>query len=162
LLGALAALRNSPSVLGPCPDGGYYLIGARLGDRPGHPQLAPIGRNADLIPRLERVFEAARLGGGTALQSTASALTAEGLPPQRLDAWPDIDTAADLANLHASLDRRRPAPRTRAWLAAHAALIAQPPDSVAGRTGAEPITPGRRMLDDSRLDRDPVRASCFD
>jgi glycosyltransferase A (GT-A) superfamily protein (DUF2064 family) len=127
LLGALEALRASPSVLGPCPDGGYYLVGARLGPRAGRPSLGRSRQNQDLVSRLARAYQAAVLGGGTALQSTTGALTAEGLPPRLLEAWPDIDTAADLANLEASLDHRRPAPRTRAWLETHAGLITRSP-----------------------------------
>lgn len=113
---ALAALQDAPAVLGPCPDGGYYLIGFRLES----------GASA-LGSQLDRAFEAARLGGSGAFDSTHRALTAEGLAPAILRPWADIDTADDLAALAASV-RTAPqgtAPATRAWLERYADLVAR-------------------------------------
>ena len=121
LLDALEALRRSPSVLGPSADGGYHLVGARL--RPSawwrlRPGTAPASAT------LASVFGAARLGGGTALATTARALADAGLPSRMLQPWPDIDRAADLKHLAQTLgDDSAGAPRTRAWLVAHPTLV---------------------------------------
>ena len=131
LSAALAALDRSPAVLGPSEDGGYHLVGVRLRTglgirlRTGRPGIrARPASAAPLIARLERVFIGASLGGGSALRTTAGALAAEGIPPRLLAPWPDVDTAAALARLAASLDAADPqAPRTRAWLADHEGLV---------------------------------------
>lgn len=122
LLAALDTLDSCAAVVGPSPDGGYYLVGARVARRrlarPGLPSRRRIG------PRLEAVFGSARLGGDSALTSTTRALRAANLAPQFTDPWPDIDTAADLVALAASLGRDvRTAPHTRAWLAKHGLLV---------------------------------------
>jgi hypothetical protein len=121
LLGALDQLRRTPSVLGPCPDGGYYLVGMRT-DRGGS-----AARHDGLATRVERVFKASSLGGESALRTTARALEAEGAPPTYLAEWPDIDTIADLRHLADSLagttGNEPAAPRTRAWLSAHGDLV---------------------------------------
>jgi glycosyltransferase A (GT-A) superfamily protein (DUF2064 family) len=126
LRAAFDALRTAPTVLGPCPDGGYYLIGVRLGTG-----VAPLG------DRLDRVFAAASLGVRGAFASTRDALTLEGLAPAILEPWADVAVAADLAALAATL--RSPiggaAPATAAWLERHAPLVAG-----STTTGSAPVT----------------------
>lgn len=129
LLGALDILRERAAVLGPCPDGGYHLVGVRLARRwragPVFPGRRPIGA------RLEGVFGTARLGGDSALASTARALAAAGLKPRLSEPWPDVDTAADLGALVASLGQdEASAPHTRAWVLRNGGLA-----------GARPVTP---------------------
>lgn len=135
LLAALDTLGSYPAVVGPSPDGGYYLVGVRVARRrlarPGLPSRRRIG------PRLEAVFGSARLGGDSALTSTTRALCAANLAPQFTDPWPDIDTAADLVELVASLDRDvRVAPHTRAWLLKHGLPLITSAD--------QPTTPAAR------------------
>lgn len=125
LRGALDTLTRCPAVLGPSPDGGYHLVGVRFPPR----RLAALrwpGRaaGADIGPRLAAAFGAARLGGESALASTTRELAAADLRPCLTEPWPDIDTAGDLAALVAGFDGASGgAPRTRAWLARHAALV---------------------------------------
>jgi len=74
-------------VLGPCPDGGYYLIGAK---RP-YPQLfSDIPWSTDTV-LAETLARAARLG-----------LKTELLPP-----WNDLDTFQDLILYHQTYLRRK-------------------------------------------------------
>ena len=73
-------------VLGESEDGGYYLIGMR---RP-HPEL----------------FEGMRWSTPTVLEETLRRARVLGLSSTRLDAWYDVDTAADLARLQADLAAR--------------------------------------------------------
>lgn len=82
-------------VLGPCEDGGYYLIGLR---RPRPELFAGISWSTDRV-LCETVRRAAALG-----------LTLASLPQ-----WYDVDTPADLRRLQASLDGpdAADAPRTR-------------------------------------------------
>ena len=124
LAGALRQLARSASVLGPCPDGGYYLVGVRL------PRSTPwdrkrVRRRWRVAKVLEGVFGAARLGEATALDTTWSGLQAAGLDPVLLGSWADIDTAADLPALVRSCTERPPtvAPATRAWLDINRQLI---------------------------------------
>lgn len=134
LRAALDTLTRCPAVLGPSPDGGYHLVGVRLPRqrlagvgrlgrlvrlvRPGRPGGAGIG------PRLAAAFGAARLGGETALASTTRELAAADLRPCLTEPWPDVDTGADLAALVAGFHGvGGDTPRTRAWLARHAALL---------------------------------------
>lgn len=86
-------------VLGPSDDGGYYLIGLRA------PQPALLRE----VPMSTPTVLADTLALARALH-----LRAELLPP-----WYDVDTAAELAQLAASLRAAPPtvAPRTRAFLA---------------------------------------------
>jgi rSAM/selenodomain-associated transferase 1 len=73
----------SDLVLGPSEDGGYYLIGLR---RP-HPEL----------------FEGMPWSTPAVLEETLRRARALGLSSTRLEAWYDVDTAADLARLQAEL-----------------------------------------------------------
>lgn len=70
-------------VLGPSEDGGYYLIGLR--------RLQP------------KLFEGMPWSTPTVLEETLRRARALGLSAVTLSAWYDVDTAADLARLHADL-----------------------------------------------------------
>ena len=70
-------------VLGPSEDGGYYLIGLR---RP-HPEL----------------FEGMPWSTPAVLEETLRRARALGLSSTRLEAWYDVDTAADLVRLQVEL-----------------------------------------------------------
>ncbi|MBA2701429.1 MAG: DUF2064 domain-containing protein [Chloroflexi bacterium] len=125
---AVAALRDAPAVLGPCPDGGYHLIGLRLAGS-GRPSWLDRSRPGELGRQLDRVFDRTRLGGSGAFEATRRALIAEGLPPATLRPWADIDTADDLAGLAAAMLEVAAdgAPATRTWLNGHADLLAPGP-----------------------------------
>ncbi|MFB3818449.1 MAG: TIGR04282 family arsenosugar biosynthesis glycosyltransferase, partial [Candidatus Methylomirabilales bacterium] len=100
LLQAFAQLHRNPVVLGPCLDGGYYLIGLTR-----------------LIPE---VFRHMPWSTPRVLPETEARLARLGVPWARLPAWHDVDTAADLDRLiHELRDHRgeRRAPRTAAFCA---------------------------------------------
>jgi rSAM/selenodomain-associated transferase 1 len=104
---AFEALERHDVVLGPCTDGGYYLIGLT------RPQ-----------PRLLREVQ---MSQPNVLRDTLVLAEAQGLRAALLPRWYDVDTAEELALLQtelAGLNGRR-ALRTRALLAA-LALTAQP------------------------------------
>lgn len=97
---AFAALEGGADVaLGPAEDGGYYLVGLR---RP--------------CPALFRVA----MSTPTVLAETLAIARREGLAVALLPPWFDVDAAADLARLGASLAECPPEQgrRTRAFLAA--------------------------------------------
>ena len=85
---AVALMRDSGPdlVLGPSEDGGYYLIGLR---RP-HPEL----------------FEGMPWSTPAVLDETLGRARALGLSSTMLEAWYDVDTAADLVRLQADLADR--------------------------------------------------------
>ena len=99
LVEAFSRLERSPLVMGPCPDGGYYLIGmSRL-----VPELfREMPWSTDRVVRLTEE-RAARLG----------------LDIARLPEWHDVDTADDLFRLCRDLrggeQSKRRAPRTAAF-----------------------------------------------
>lgn len=70
-------------VLGPAPDGGYYLIGARV----AHPSL----------------FEGIPWSSGDVLSLTLARAREHGLRCRLLEAWEDVDTAAELVRLQRRL-----------------------------------------------------------
>lgn len=76
---AFSMLRRKDIVLGPTPDGGYYLIGT------GKP-----------CPEL---FEGQRYGGSTVLESTEAAARMAGLQTGRLPELCDVDEPEDLRAL---------------------------------------------------------------
>jgi rSAM/selenodomain-associated transferase 1 len=79
LIDAFARLDDAPVVLGPCPDGGYYLIGlSRL-----VPELF-----RDMPWSTERVVPETEIRAGRL-----------GVEVARLPEWHDVDTAADLGRL---------------------------------------------------------------
>ncbi|HEV2213869.1 MAG TPA: TIGR04282 family arsenosugar biosynthesis glycosyltransferase [Terracidiphilus sp.] len=98
---ALEELRTTGAVLGPCPDGGYYLIGLR--------RAAP------------GLFNGLRLGTEFAFADTLASLLAHGLSCSVLEPCPDIDRPEDLAALKEFLSKnpaaRRLAPHTWRFLA---------------------------------------------
>ena len=84
-LDACASLsRGLDAVLGPCRDGGFYLLGVRR-------------------PLREGTLDHVRWSTADALEDTALALTLAGCTPVRLAPWFDVDDAADLAHLEALL-----------------------------------------------------------
>lgn len=82
---AFALLDQASVVLGPCEDGGYYLIGLRT------PQPVLF---RDITWSTEVVY-----------QQTLERAEEAGLQLATLPGWYDIDTAADLNRLHADLQR---------------------------------------------------------
>jgi rSAM/selenodomain-associated transferase 1 len=78
-------LRGGPdAVLGPCPDGGFYLLGVRA-------------------PWPAGTLGTARFSTAHALEDTQRALQGAGFSTQRLDAWFDIDEEDDLVRLETLL-----------------------------------------------------------
>lgn len=114
LLQALRALTRADAVLGPCPDGGYYLVGLRR--RKEH-RLAP-----DL-------FRGVHWGTSSAFEDTLRSFTGAGLACEHLDLLHDVDTPQDLERLRsqlaASAGMRRRAPATWKFLSASGALGAR-------------------------------------
>jgi hypothetical protein len=99
LVEAFAALDSADSVLGPCDDGGYYLIGLR---RPA--------------PRLLREV---RMSTPTVTRDTLALAAAEHMTLHQLPPWYDVDTVAELERLRAELPSLAPdrARHTRAFFA---------------------------------------------
>ena len=93
---ALRELKVCDSVLGPCPDGGYYLIGLRRSSA--------------------ALFGGIRWGTRHARQDTLKNLLDCGFSCSLLEPWPDIDRPSDLVALERALSRepalRRRAPNT--------------------------------------------------
>lgn len=83
---AFEELRTTDAVLGPCPDGGYYLVGLRRA--------------------VGGLFKGARLGTEFALQDTLENLLVQGLSCSLLETYPDIDRPQDLVVLKRTLARR--------------------------------------------------------
>ena len=96
---AFAALTGADVVIGPCDDGGYYLVGARQ----AHPGL----------------FDSVAMGRASACDALHARAADLGLRVASIDAHYDVDVAADVVRLAGDLraDSRR-APRTAAVLAA--------------------------------------------
>lgn len=97
---ALEEMRTTDSVLGPCPDGGYYLIGLRR--------------------TIRGLFAGIRMGTQFAFQDTLTNLLTHGFSCSVLESCPDIDHPSDLLNLVESLVRnpgaRRRVPQTWRFL----------------------------------------------
>lgn len=88
---ALEELRSTDAVLGPCPDGGYYLIGLR---------------------RIQRgLLDGIRLGTRFAFRDTLDGLLARGFSCSILEPCPDIDRPEDLVALQKSLVKKSAARR---------------------------------------------------
>lgn len=83
---AFEQLAHAPVVLGPCEDGGYYLIGLR------QPQPA--------------LFHEIAWSTAVVYQQTVERAAAEHLMVATLPRWYDIDTSADLDRLHTDLANR--------------------------------------------------------
>lgn len=86
-------------VLGPCTDGGYYLIGWKE----PHARLVQ-----DVVMSTDHV-----------LADTLKIAAADQLQVALLEAWYDIDDAADLERLRTELERSDGAEHTRRFLEAH-------------------------------------------
>ena len=95
LVRALRELRFCDAVLGPCPDGGYYLIGLRAHSKQG----------------LRSVFHGIRWGGSFAFRDTLSSLLGRGFICSILDPCADVDRPADFRRLRRNLERGRAARR---------------------------------------------------
>ena len=97
---ALKELHTTDAVLGPCPDGGYYLVGLRRTCR--------------------GLFSGLRLGTAFAFRDTLGSLLAHGFSCSVLEPCPDVDLPKDLTALKESLAgnpaTRRFAPRTWRFL----------------------------------------------
>jgi uncharacterized protein len=95
---AFNALQDADVVLGPCDDGGYYLIGLT------RPQ-----------PRLLREV---KMSTPNVLRDTLAIAREEHLRVALLDAWYDVDTANELEHLREDLraSHNGIAPRTRKFL----------------------------------------------
>ena len=83
---AFEELHSVDAVLGPCPDGGYYLIGLR--------------RTA------QRLLHGVRLGGEFAFQDTLDRLLAQGFSCAILESCGDVDRPQELLELKKRLVRR--------------------------------------------------------
>jgi hypothetical protein len=89
---ALNELRICDAVLGPCPDGGYYLIGLRR-------------------PFVGGIFRRIRWGTASALADTLRNLLRRGYACAILEMCADVDTPADVRRLRRELARNRAARR---------------------------------------------------
>jgi hypothetical protein len=102
---ALGELRVCESVLGPCPDGGYYLIALRRPADPG---------------RLRSIFRRVRWSTAFAFSDTLRNVLRQGLSCSVLGACADVDLPRDLQPLKEDLARnlkaRRLAPATWQFL----------------------------------------------
>jgi rSAM/selenodomain-associated transferase 1 len=98
---AFTELEAADGVLGPCDDGGYYLIGLR---RPA--------------PRLLREV---KMSTPWVVRDTLALAATEGLKLAQLPGWYDVDTAAELERLRAEMANLPPgrAEHTRRWLMAN-------------------------------------------
>jgi len=100
LLRAMHELESSDAVLGPCPDGGFYLIGLRRAPR----------------ARRKGLFHSVRWGTSRAFRDMARNLSESGLITAVLEPLPDVDRPADFMLLRKKLKRhlalRRLAPAT--------------------------------------------------
>ncbi len=93
LRAALRELKTCEAVLGPCPDGGYYLIALRRPLR-GPTRLAA------------RVFENVRWSSSSAFRDTLRNMLDQGLCCSVLEHVDDIDRPADFARLKLNILRR--------------------------------------------------------
>lgn len=89
LVRALRELRSCDAVLGPCPDGGYYLIGMRRQES----------------RRLSGVFRDVRWGSSFAFRDTLESFLRRGFICSILDHCPDVDRPEDFRRLRRSMER---------------------------------------------------------
>jgi glycosyltransferase A (GT-A) superfamily protein (DUF2064 family) len=105
---ALRELRACESVLGPCPDGGYYLIALR---QPSDPRM------------LRGIFRKVRWGTAFAFSDTLRNLLRLGLSCSVLEECSDVDLPRNFQRLKKNLSRnrtaRRLAPATWKFLRGH-------------------------------------------
>lgn len=122
LADAAHALRtDDDAVLGPCPDGGYYLVGLRWRRR--LPMMARRQRRR-LTARLERAFQQVSMGGADAMSSTVDALRRQEWHPRVLGTWVDLDVGRDLGRF-ADTVTRHPGrfPNVHRWLVENEATV---------------------------------------
>ena len=97
---ALSELRVSDAVLGPCPDGGYYLVGLRR--------------------HTKGILRGVRWGSAWAFRDTLESLLGRGYLVSVLEPFPDVDRPRDLRRLKQELAlnpaARRLAPATWRFL----------------------------------------------
>jgi rSAM/selenodomain-associated transferase 1 len=93
---ALRELQACDSVLGPCPDGGYYLIALR---RPADPGVLP------------GIFRSVRWSTAFAFRDTLRNLLRQGLSCSVLEGCADVDLPRDFQRLKKHLSRSRTARR---------------------------------------------------
>ena len=118
---ALSELAVCDAVIGPCPDGGFYLVGLR-GKAPG-------------------LFRKVRLGSRHAFQDTVSELARRGLSCAVLPAVADLDRPGDLKEVVKQMTRRRAMRSSaRALWRFLKELGARPSRPHAGRMPALPAT----------------------
>jgi uncharacterized protein len=99
------ALTRVDAVIGPCEDGGFYLLGLRS---------CP----ANLLSGIS-------WSAATTCRETIAKLRAAGLTVHILDSWFDVDTAEDLQKLGSLISANQiQAPRTKDFLEAHASTRA--------------------------------------
>ncbi|OFW12826.1 MAG: hypothetical protein A3F70_08400 [Acidobacteria bacterium RIFCSPLOWO2_12_FULL_67_14] len=106
LQAAVASLNDASDrvVLGPAPDGGYYLVGLnRL-----HPQL----------------FHGIDWDTGDVLRQTLERAAGLGLPISRLEEWSDVDDPGDLERF---AEPGLSAPRMREWARRHSRAVTADP-----------------------------------
>lgn len=94
---AFRELRICDAVLGPCPDGGFYLIG--------------------LKSTPSRVFRGVRWGTRFAFGDMLRNIVDCGLACAVLEDWPDVDRVEDLEVLERELSRSASLRRRAAWTA---------------------------------------------
>lgn len=90
ILDAFAALENADVVIGPCSDGGYYLIGTRQGEA--------------------ELFQGIDWSSSAVLKQTEERLRRQGLRWASLRTLQDIDTHADLERWQAGKSLRKDKP----------------------------------------------------
>lgn len=95
LIEAFDRLETADVVLGPCEDGGYYLIGLK---RPCPEIILPVQMSTERV-----------------LADTLDLIEAQGLAVEQLPVWYDVDTVEELTRLKKELDGRNS--RTAAWFA---------------------------------------------
>ena len=78
---AFSSLETSDAVVGPSPDGGYYLIGFR---------------NGTFLPE---AFDGIEWSTDTVFRKTIEVMDEQGLRVHVLPEWQDVDTLIDLVNL---------------------------------------------------------------
>jgi hypothetical protein len=120
---ALRELQACESVLGPCPDGGYYLIGLR---RPEDPATLP------------GVFRKVRWSTAFAFSDTLRNLLRLGLSCSVLEECADIDLPRDLQRLKKDLSRNRTARRRAPATWNFLKRISLLPGGVVGASGVRP------------------------
>ncbi len=104
LLQAAEVLKRSEVVLGPAPDGGYYLIGLPAEPFPPY-----------------QIFEGDDWGSPEVLSRTRSQLLSDSIAFTELEPWNDVDTVVDLRQLTERLRRgARGCAKTRELLEIHA------------------------------------------